>query len=495
MPALARLNMNEIPYISWKGQTLEQITSVYKKNKKTLNSIPGKQTELRETPPNSTLTVGSCIVAAELMRAMPLPIYRREIANIQNPGCSRNSSTIASFEQPGGSIVNSNIKTKTGLVNVLDNKPSSIANATTLTSEHPDKCASNCILSPEINARRRVRSAGMNRPQFKPENNNDRTYFTSTPEYLVSRNRTIRQNTYVYFKQGTSGVQPNTGNAKSNIYQAGNTYTPAGISHCRQLIIDASKNNNYFSYSWFGVIYDVYIPDGNNYTVDSLTRVFENVMVANGHYLMDTTKSNAKVFLITIEYDTVNALVILQAQKSVNFSVDNGNNAVVYDVFGDNRTYIYPQGTTWCTRNNDIDQVDKFSINLGFYSNGNIKNNFASVLGFSSGYYIGRNVSQFYPQIAPNYVALYYKPSNIIFGIQGPVDSSTYTHRVKLNEVTRNGYLTKSAFGSATANALAYGVSEQSYTLKDKVGFKLTATPIINPDGSVCSNRKFIYRM
>jgi len=501
----ATLNMNAIPYFSWKGQTLQQITSVYKKNKKTLNSIPGKQTELRETPSNSTLTVGSCIVAGELMRAMPLPIYRREIASIKNPSCSRNSSTIASFEQPGGSIVNSKIKTNTGLVNVLDNKPPSIANATTLTSEHPGKCASSCILSPEVNARRRVRSAGMNRPQFKPENNNDRTYFTSTPEYLVSRNRTIKQNSYVYFKQGTSGVQPNTGNAKSNIYQSGNTYTPAGTSHCRQLIIDASHNNNYFSYNWIdGEMYDVFIPDGNNYNVDTLTNVFQKVMVNNGHYLMDTTKSNAKVFLLSIEYDTVNGIVILQAPPAVNFSNIDSNNdpttgIVLYNVFDYNTgfpTGLYDFATNgkWFPSNDGINKTG-LAINIGFYSDGNLRNNFGSVVGFVPNSYIGRNVSTFYPQIAPNYVPLYYKPSNIIFGIQGPVDSSTYTDRVKLNEVTRNGYLTKSGFGTATANAMAYGVSEQPYTLKDKLGFKLTATPIIKADGRVCSDTKFIYRM
>jgi hypothetical protein len=477
MSALARLNMNEIHYFSWKGQTLEQITSVYKKNKKTLNQNRG-----------------------ELMRAMPLSIYRKEIASIQNPGCSRRSSTIASFEQPGGSIVNSKIKTKTGLVNVLDNNPPSIVNATTITSEHPGKCASSCILSPEVNARRRVRSAGMNRPKFKPENNGDRTYFTSTPEYMISRNRTIKQNSYVYFKQGTSGVQPNTGNAKSNIYQSGNTYTPAGTSHCRQLIIDAEHKNNYFSYKWIDGIYNVKIPDGNNYNIESLTNVFQTVMVANQHYLMDITKSNAKVFLLSIEYDTVNGVVILQAPELINFSGDdNSTGAEIYNVTGINATYIVPPDSTWCPLDTN-DYSNKFFINLGFYvgpnqSTPSLTNNFASVLGFISGSYNGRKISSFYPQIAPNYVTLYYKPNNIIFGIQGSVDSSTYIHRVKLNEVSRNGYLTKSAFGTATANAMAYGVSEQPYTMKDKLGFHLTATPIMKSDGTICCDRKFIYRM
>ena len=69
---------------------------------------------------------------------------------------------------------------------------------TTITSEHPSQCQSpsDCFLSPELNAKRRVRSAGMNSNKFKPNYNNDKVYFTSTNEYLVSRNRTIKQNMY-----------------------------------------------------------------------------------------------------------------------------------------------------------------------------------------------------------------------------------------------------------------------------------------------------------
>uniref|UniRef100_A0A6C0HZQ2 Uncharacterized protein n=1 Tax=viral metagenome TaxID=1070528 RepID=A0A6C0HZQ2_9ZZZZ len=459
MAAVARLNMNEIPYFSWKGKTLEQITSVYVKNKKTLNPDPSQS-------------------IYQIRKAMPLQIYRKEIASIQNPSCSRRSSRIAAFEQPGGSIVNSNIQTNTGLVNILNNKPPSVVNATTITSENPEQCAytSNCFLSPDINAKRRVRSAGMITKQFKPNYNNDKTYFTSTNEYLVSRNRTIKQNAYVYFREGNSGVQPGTGNAKSNVY------SPNGLSHCYQPLIDASNNNNKFAYYWVDQTTNyVDIPDGK-YDIDSLNNLFKTVMVRNGHYFTNST--GAKVFLLSINYNNFNNSVILEA------------NPATKEIYPDG-TYT-PANTDWydpLSSTGDGTDLELFDYGTTAFVILNY-NLFGLIIGFYAGnYFKGATNSQFRPNIFPNYVPLYFKPSNIIFGIQGPVDSSTYTDRVKVNTVTRNGYLTKSGFGTATANAMAYGVSEQPYTLKDKLGFQNTATPVIKNDGSLCCNKKFMYRM
>lgn len=458
----ARLGLNAIAYVSWKGQTLEQVTSVLKQNTKTLN-------------PNPDLSI------YQLRKPMPLEIYRREIATIQNPSCSRNSSTVAAFEQPGGSIVNSNIKTNTGLDNILNLK------LTTITSERPGECAipSNCFLSPETNAKRRVRSSGMNTKQFKPNYNNDKAYFTSTKEYLVSRNRTIQQNMYNYFKQSNSGVQPNTGNAKSNVYGAGNVYTPGGLSHCYQPLVDASNNNNVFSYVWLdNVRYYVTIPDGR-YDIEALNNYFKKVMIVNEHYFINNT-TTAKVFLLTIDYDNFNNLVILEANpasQSLPFPSDSYTPACGFT------------GPNWYTNLPLGNPTNILDGSYNFTSIGiPLENNFGDLVGFPGGdYYNGGNKSQTRPQIAPNFVPLYFKPNNIIFGQQGSVDSSTYTDRRRYNAVTRNGYLTQSAFGTATANAMAYGVSEQPYTQKTKVGFRDTLAPTFKLDGSLCC-RKFIYR-
>jgi len=459
MSAVARLNMNEIPYYSWKGKTLEQITSVLKKNTNTLN-------------PNPKWSI------YQLRKPMPLKIYRREIANIQHPSCYRNSCRIASFEQPGGSII-TNINA--GLVNVLDTQPPSFSNATTITSEHPGQCAypSNCILSPEINAKKRVRSAGMIPKKYKLDNNNDKSYFTSTNEYLVSRNRTIQQNSYVYFKQGNSGVQPGTGNAKSNIY------SPGGLNHCYQPMISVDNRNNFFTYRWLdNVQYKITIPDGQ-YNVDSLNDFFKKAMVINNHYFYDN--NGVKYFLMTIDYDNVNRVVILEANPaSKNLPFPASTYTPACGLNTPNTWYSsLPQG--------DVNVITDGSYN--FTSIGvPLNNDFGKLIGFYPGdYYNGGNRSAFKATISPNFVPLHYKPSNVIFGIQGPVDSSTYTDRVRYNNITRNGYLTNSAYGTATANAMAYGVSEQPYTVKNVIGFPNTATPVFK-NGNLCRNEKFIYR-
>ena len=137
--------------------------------------------------------------------------------------------------------------------------------------------------------------------KFNINYNNDK-YYTSTNEYLVSRNRTIKQNDYAYIRQGNSGVQPDTGNAKSNIY------SPAGLSHCYQPMISAENDNNTFSYVWLdSTVNHVTVPDGQ-YDTEALNAYFKTVMVRNNHYFTNNM-TGANVFLLTIDYDNVNQVV------------------------------------------------------------------------------------------------------------------------------------------------------------------------------------------
>ena len=64
----ALLNHNERANISWKGRTINQITSSFQKNN----------------------TVNSTVSSINLFRAMPLKIYRREIA-VNIPSTPANS--------------------------------------------------------------------------------------------------------------------------------------------------------------------------------------------------------------------------------------------------------------------------------------------------------------------------------------------------------------------------------------------------------------------
>jgi hypothetical protein len=124
-----------------------------------------------------------------------------------------------------------------------------------------------------------------------------------------------------------------------------------------------------------------------------------------------------------------------------------------------------------------------------------LNNKFADLIGFLPGEYSnGANNSAFCGFILPNYVPLYYKPNNPEFAIQGAVESSARIQRLKYNTITNGAALIKSAYGSAAANALSYGVSEQAYTAKTAVGDKVKLTPVVNPiNGKICYKR-FIYR-
>ena len=73
---------------------------------------------------------------------------------------------------------------------------------------------------------------------------------------------------------------------------------------------------------------------------------------------------------------------------------------------------------------------------------------------------------------------VYYKPNNPEFAQQGAVVSSSYITRVKYNSITKCSNIYRQALGLSVANALAYGVSENGYTIKDVIGYPNTKTPV-----------------
>ena len=83
------------------------------------------------------------------------------------------------------------------------------------------------------------------------------------------------------------------------------------------------------------------------------------------------------------------------------------------------------------------------------------------------------------------YVPVYYKPSNSKFAVQGAVDSSSRLVRLKYDTITDVGSKMRKAYGEQTANALSYGVPANGYTIKDKVGYPNTCTPVVRKDGSM----------
>jgi hypothetical protein len=136
--------------------------------------------------------------------------------------------------------------------------------------------------------------------------------------------------------------------------------------------------------------------------------------------------------------------------------------------------YLQATGGTW-------NSVPKIIIN---------SNAFANIIGFvpSSTLYTTTNTSPYYsffsststPLVGTKYMPLHYKPKNPQFGQQGAVSASSLITRIKYDSITTTAGLYTKSIGSAVANALAYGTKDSTYTLKDKIGYPLKITPIIN---------------
>lgn len=297
----ARLNLNTIPLISWKGKTFTQISANLQKNDSMTADV------------NRT----------NLFRALPMKIYRKEIGALvkttDNLVCnSRASQSVQNFEIPGGTVTTDTTKYSNvnGLVNTLDipylsdNRTDHPCSSCDVSMQTSDTNTSLYIrnLSQQDNARRRVRSAGMIRRKFDTTKNND-TYYTSTNQYLNSRNRTHSQNQYHNIRQGSGTAKPGSS------YTTENKYASNTVSHCS--------------------------------TTD----------------------------------------------------------------------------------------------------------------------------------LSTNYVPVYYKPNNSKFAEQGAVTSSNRLVRLKYDTITKAGLTFRSALGTSVENALAYGVPENGYTIKDKIGYPLNKTP------------------
>ena len=96
-------------------------------------------------------------------------------------------------------------------------------------------------------------------------------------------------------------------------------------------------------------------------------------------------------------------------------------------------------------------------------------------------------------QIKPNYVPLYYKPNNHKFAQQGAVSSSDRITRLKYESITNSAASYANALGMAVANALAYGVPQGGYTVKDKLGYPNKCTPtVVNGQMRSCPSTKIL---
>jgi hypothetical protein len=71
---------------------------------------------------------------------------------------------------------------------------------------------------------------------------------------------------------------------------------------------------------------------------------------------------------------------------------------------------------------------------------------------------------------------IYYKPNNFQFAQQGAVTASSLVARIKYNTMTSNTMKYRTVYGDAVANAMAYGIADEVYTVKSKIGYNHSAT-------------------
>lgn len=432
----ARLNMNSIPIIRWKGDTFTQVNSFVK-----FNSISDDYS-LRNS-----------------FKAGPLKLYRREIASTPLIVCNpRTSLTLENYHRPGSSIINSSATTKEGLVKIIDNHlPNN-------SCEVPGTCS--VVLNPAENARKRVRSGGMIRRQFDISKNND-TYYTSSGQYLSSRNKLFKQNQYNYIRMGDSAAKPGSSLASANVY------SPQGLSHCPKYEISTATK---ISYIWIDTnTFDVDVPVGY-YTVDDLNLLLKQTMFANKHYILKDGN------LSTSEYYSGNISYFL------NVAFNNNLNKVELQAFRlDYATVLgnIPVGATWNVPINGADVFPQFQLAeppmleaLGFLASTTFPaTQDTSEEGLNTADTLLITNSTTIPGIQKLYVKLYYKPNNYQFAQQGAVSAGDLITRKKYNSITNSTVAYRSAFGDSVANALAYGVPSNGYTFKDKLGYPLKKTP------------------
>jgi len=502
---MAGIYLNDVAFdknnliIKWKGKTFNQITSRIQMNTR------GQSDDFKKN---------------DFFRALPILLPRREIATNLNSNSvcdARMSLSINVFDQPGGSIINSSVNTNNnGLVNTMDNLlPNN-------SCEDPGTCLA--FVSPSETAKRRVRSAGMIKRQFDISRGNDKSYFVDKAQYLVSRNLTFQQNQYNYIRSGDATVNPGDSLSSQNFYSA------QGLSHCPRYSIPTDCS---FSYQWIlpnstdatkadgyiilnsNTFYNYYQVDvsAGFYTVDDINNVLHLAMLKNGHYFINKA-TQSKVFTIYFAINAIYNKMELHSSKidEIVFPLTNytkpfspGWDPTVYPPAFNLLNLVewpIPSGQTLSGNSSLKDSVVPVVV---------INNNaFTNAIGFAPGIYptnpipnyLDRlnasytskqtltnvdnvSLSQYSPGIQPLYKSVAYKPSNPQFASQGGVSASSATQRVRYNTITNNTAIYSKAYGTSVANALAYGVPENGYTIKDKIGYPSRSTPRFAPLSSV----------
>jgi len=476
--------------ISWKGKTFQQITSIYKKN--------DNDTQNNYNP-------------RLFFNPGPIKLYRKEIAALDISNCySRVSSSIDEINRPNGSVI-TNYENPNGLVNTLDFNVSNNLYTPVCLNQDPVGCSSsntnvNNCLSQQTNARRRVRSAGMIRKVFANDGTNQVNYCTNTNQYLQSRAKTYEKNQYNYVRQGSAVAKPGDSLSSANIYSSNS------IHQCPKYFLQTDST---FKYQWFDAVkYTVVVPRGN-YSIEDINNLLRLTMITNKHYFINNA-THTSVFLINIVYnESINKVEIQCSAANTNIIFQNTEYSVPTEtttpfapvawsqVFANNYTVTYVPVVIF-NENNAVGKALGFAP--GYYPHAEFFANYYYIAEMLPSDTFALNGSNFPVDqsimttnqvsfstlpilLLPGYKQVYYKPSNPQFATQGGVSASARIQRVKYDTITTSASQASHlfSFGNATMDALAYGVSEQPYTTKDKIGYPIKMTPVISKyTGKVC---------
>ena len=219
-----RIYLNQLPLVSWKGKTFNQITSSLQMNSKS--------------------AIHSDTSNMSLFKPMPVELYRKEIdiQTVVNPTCNKRMISIDELSAPNGYILTMDLTNTVGLTNTLDfnlsnsqyDKPNACGQLSTTNTLNGT--TNNSCMNRQFNALRRCRSAGMIKKSFNA--NNVANYFTDTGQYLTGRNKTFEQNTYNYVVSGNNAAIAGSPAAANNVYR------PQGQSDCSGVLHNVYKPSN-----------------------------------------------------------------------------------------------------------------------------------------------------------------------------------------------------------------------------------------------------------
>ena len=443
-----RLNMNEIAYFPYKGKTFNQLTTVLQQNQ------------------NSTI-----ISKYNLTLAQPLKIYRKEIASVPTMSCSRQHVSIDELNMPNGYML-STATTQYGINETLD------INLTNDSTQKPGSCnamsTNGVCLNPAQNALKRVRSSGNLRKAYNVNRNND-TYYTSAKQYLESRNRLFAQNQFNFIRKGDLASVPGDPTSYQNVY------SPQGLNHCPEVNLNQAVT---FDYQWTSGnsendtgLTTVTIPVGNYKSISDINKILIQTMTTHEHYYINNN-TGTHIFLLNISYDNVAQRVVLQTTYTDTTIFPDGVSGITFDPAHSGDTIPSTLSSPFFSITNS-DASTLLGFNIGTYP---LFPDFANPTTVSPATGVSSQTSgQFAPKIGPPiYVPLYYKPSNYQYASQGGVSSSDKITRLKYNTITTNALKFRTALGNATGNALAYNTSGTTYTIKDKMGYPNTCSPVFN---------------